>query len=544
MNSKRKLTSDKCDLFEYYKSLNSVNNDDILKLYMNDLNKVYNSSFNENQLIDLLNENEKETFDISEDKFKICKEKALNFLLKAEQLNTFLETSYKNDSDLITDEDIQTIVDEHQTKKQNDLNYLINLYKLYEINLGTELQKSNAKLDEILGLDEYKLYLSKTLNRLIGNSLSSNHLTNELNDNSIQNAIIYGMPGSGKMSLLTSFLIDKKILRFTQTDSCISLIKVLIIDFEQIASKISSIEICLIENLLKSINLLIDKKRINILVVIKNLELVFKLDIFEKHRSRFIGDLLHELSNSYSERPIDLESMNQNRCVFIVLSESPWDLPTALVYQFKTKIHCPDLSDIELNKLLKIYAKKILKTLGQDWIFKTQLEIYFKKFNILQNVHEHCLMYKLTGRLVFELVSKIQGCLIEETSRVVKEKLSEYEISNEDYEIFKNANQGLSNYKTSLKNVKYWKSTKIKLSIISRFNNRKPSSFNRKLSQDASTTETTSPFEAIKAEVWISHEKNNLKETLIQVLKTFLSENKIEIVVSQKYGNFISKYKF
>ena len=260
--------------------------DEELKLCLNELNK-----FN-------YDDNDKN----NEETTKIRREKAWEYLIKAEQL--LMKTEKEESSSSRSNE-----INDYNGIKINDTDeddILLNLYQDYQMKL-TET-KSN-----LIGLDDLNEYLSNLLHNFIEHYFNLQFLFSTKNNKSrskqqqqqkqkIQNTLIYGRGGSGIMSLLTNLFIKYQNLFKLNTNE--QPLKIFKFDMLELLSNQDKIEL-----IFKAISIF-NKNKQPVIIVLINLEYLFQNETTQL-KLHLIADLLYECNSK------------PNR-IFIAISHLPW----------------------------------------------------------------------------------------------------------------------------------------------------------------------------------------------------------------------------
>ena len=309
-------------------------NEFLLQVFMKKLTKIYNLTLSEFEYIQSKQEDSNEINntslsenDASNETFRQCKEKAFDFLIKAQNLNDTLSKSRQNEC--LNDRCIDEILDKYQMDRQNQLNDLNSLYKSFEFSSRLSKQTRNQ---ELIGLKELKDYLINSMGRLIS---SDNSFLNEGKyvDNAKKSSVlVYGPSGSGKLSLIIDFLTRNGFVRMNENQENL---KIFFIDFKSLLIKEDkNAKLTLIEDLMKSIDLLINKHNLRALIILNRVEALFDetASINDNVRDRYICDLLYELyADSKSQYSTQLT--HRNNRIFIMLSQLPWLLHPSILYK-------------------------------------------------------------------------------------------------------------------------------------------------------------------------------------------------------------------
>ena len=151
------------------------------------------------------------------------------------------------------------------------------------------------------------------------------------------NALVYGPLGVGKMSSIVDFLTRKRSTVISEY------VKIFVIDFALLlaTSNQKLTEISRVAELMKSINLIVNKKSMGTLIILKNVELLFEKEDNGNEsvaKSRFICDLLYELNENDdgkhgSSSRMLASSTRRNSRVFIMISQRPWLLHPVILYK-------------------------------------------------------------------------------------------------------------------------------------------------------------------------------------------------------------------
>lgn len=515
--SNRKL-SQNCDLFIYKKNSSKFTtpNEDLLKLYMNDLTKIYNQSFNTNAINDILQFNSSGRNSQLQNKFKLCKEKAFHYLQKSEQINSYLESvMFGADSKYISEKDIKKLVDNQHVKVQTEFNNLVNLYKNFEI---VFTDSNFERLDNFIsqGFVELKLSVDQIIDFL---SNSDNQSAEHF-----KNLIIFSAPKSAISSVLDTFLkINLKNI-LTQKENCDSYVKVLRVNFEALISL--PIDSGFIENLVNSINLYKIKHRVNVFLILENLELLFEQKFFENFRVRFLGDLLYELGAQ--DKSID--NIQSNRLFFTILSERPWSLPSALIQQFEKKIFCGPTSQQDTNVICRQGFKTMQKKLKRNWLFEN-FEEFSRKENLIELISNLLVSFIMTEKLLKELFPLLEKFLIDLLEEILNASLEKENMVNvETFDLYRKQAE-----KTS------WYKTKTKVRLVPKLSLRKNSFAFRKKSSIVNQMKKNEKFENLKNEIW-NLKSDLIKKKIIEFCLNFLKTNQIPSDLEKLYKCFQNKY--
>jgi hypothetical protein len=531
------LLSKNCNLFEIDPRNTDgslLSSEELLKLYLIDLEKVYN-----NTTEPVVAEEEKESAVVGDDdndhksasKFKECKEKALETLLKAEQTNAYLDTLTSNcqqtGKSSANKSQIEQILDDYQTKKQRNLARLINFYREFELDVNKLKGRGHSwpKLAEFVGMHELADYLDNTLSKLTGN-WSAYELCN---------ALIYGPSGSGKESFVMSYLLDKGWLKFNQSKSktCSSFVKIFFVDFKSSISwwqnetaeqndEQNKEEGSFLHTLFSSIDLYLSKKRLSSLIIFKNIEF-----LIEKSQSlintsastsprllRFIGDLLFQIGTMNVTSFLNNNKLvNLNKSVFLIIANSPWIIPRAVGYKFKAKLFVRPFDREHTQQMFEHFIAKMVKSMCQrDWLFVNELEAFVERFALSEQFAKIC-AHRLNGRLAQSLANKCERQIeldMNEAFRCLLQATSP-SISWDVYETFKKETEQMRacRKRTSIAHVRnnnnHWRNVRSQLSVIRKF-----SSSVRKVSQIARRSSSSSRRHTLVETTSADHDHDHL----------------------------------
>ena len=124
----------------------------------------------------------------------------------------------------------------------------------------------------------------------------------------IENALIYGPSGSGKLSYLINLLIEKSIINIkkeeNKTTEMSSKINIYFIDFDRVKfSNDLVFELNFLERLFDSIT---DSSNTSgVLIILKNFERLFEDEKLESLKIRFVADLIYFMEKN-SSRSINM----------------------------------------------------------------------------------------------------------------------------------------------------------------------------------------------------------------------------------------------
>jgi hypothetical protein len=339
--------------------------DEELKLCLNELNK-----FN-------YDDNDKN----NEETTKISREKAWEYLIKAEQL--LMKTEKEESSSSRSNE-----INDYNDIKINDTDeddILLNLYQDYQMKL-TET-KSN-----LIGLDDLNEYLSNLLHNFIEHYFNLQFLFSTKNNKSrskqqqhqkqkIQNTLIYGREGSGIMSLLTNLFIKYQNLFKLNTNE--QPLKIFKFDMLELLSNQDKIEL-----IFKAISIF-NKNKQPVIIVLINLEYLFQNETTQL-KLHLIADLLYECNSK------------PNR-IFIAISHLPWHLHPCIIYRFEKNIYCSEFSlqdkkqfiNSRLVKYKQLDLENDLLNLTENYLLNgKQMHILFEKHLkplLLKSINEQIL---------------------------------------------------------------------------------------------------------------------------------------------------------
>ena len=515
--SNRKL-SQNCDLFVYKKTNSNLTlNEDLLKLYMNDLTKIYNQSFNSNAIVEILHYDSPNRNSQLQNKFKLCKEKAFHYLQKSEQINSYLESViFGAESKYISDKDIKELVDSQHVKAQTEFNNLINLYKNFEIVFfDSHFERFDIYISQ--GFIEIKLSINQIVDFL---SSSENQSTENF-----RNLIIFSPPESAISSVLDNILKIKLKNILSQKENCDSFVKILKVDFEALISL--PIDSSFIENLINSINLYKIKHRVNVLLILENIELLFEQEFFKIFRVRFLGDLLYELG--VQDKSID--NIQSNRLFFAILSERPWSLPSALIQQFEKKIFCGPTTEQDAILICKQALKNMQKKLKKNWLFEN-FDDFCREENLIEQISNSFVQFFLTEKLLKELFTKLENFLIDCLEEILTFSLEKESMVN------------LENFDTYRKQAERAIRNKVKtnLRIVPKLSLRKHSLAYKKKSSIVHQLKKNEKFENIKNLIWNS-KSDLIKKKIIEFCLNFIQTNQMSSDLEKLYRNFQNKYE-
>ena len=309
-----------------------------LQVYMKKLTKIYNATLNQfehDKNDELAHETGPTAILSNAEAFRQCKEKAFDYLIRAQNCNNLIGQSERSDT-RVSDRNVEELLGKYQLDRQNKLNDLISLHKEYELNVSLVKQQNSPELTSLFR--ELNGYLKSMLHELISNENSflnaESYAGKQGNGN---NALVYGPSGVGKMSSIVDLLTRKR-----STVMC-EYLKIFVIDFALLLATSSQkmTEISRIADLMKSINLIVNKKSIGTLIILKNVELLFEEEDDGNEsvaKSRFICDLLYELNENDdgthgSSSRMLASSTRRNIRVFIMISQRPWLLHPVILYK-------------------------------------------------------------------------------------------------------------------------------------------------------------------------------------------------------------------
>ncbi len=332
--------------------------DEELKLCLNELNK-FNYDDNDNN---------------SEETTKISREKAWEYLIKAEELLVKIEkeeSSSSSQSNEINNNDDIKIND----TDEDDM--LLNLYQDYQMKL-TET-KSN-----LIGLDDLNEYLSNLLHNFIEHYFNLQFLFSTKNNKSkqqqqqqqqeqkIQNTLIYGREGSGIMSLLTNLFIKyQNLFKLNTNEQPLKIFKFDML--ELLSTNKDKIALNQIELIFKAISVF-NKNKQPVIIVLVNLEYLFQNETTQL-KLHLIADLLYECNSK------------PNR-IFIAISHLPWHLHPCIIYRFEKNIYCSQFSlqdkkqfiNSRLVKYKQLDLENDLLNLTENYLLNgKQMHVLFEK---------------------------------------------------------------------------------------------------------------------------------------------------------------------
>ncbi|RNA00384.1 hypothetical protein BpHYR1_004750 [Brachionus plicatilis] len=518
----RKL-SQSCDLFEYKKNNSHLTpNEDLLKLYMNDLNKIYNQSFNSSAIIEIL-QHSGQSSHLQPNRFKLCKEKAFDFLQKSEQINSYLESmAFGADSRYISQEEIKKMVDNQHFEAQSEFSNLVNLYKKFEVDFS---ELKSEKLDNFIGSGfiELKALINQTVDFLANSQSTSGE------DFCFKNLMIYGPPGSGIRSVMDTILRTKLNNTLNQQKNCECYVKILRVNFgtfgEQLVRTKGSDDLFFIENLISSINLYKIKHRVNVFLILENVEHLFEQEMLKTFRVRFLGDMLYELG--IQDKTAD--NIQSSRLFFAILSERPWSLPSALIQQFGKKIFCGLTSEQDARVICKQALKNMDKKLKKNWLFENFAD-FSKRENLVELISSVSAPFVLTEKLLRELFAPLETFLLnilEEMLNVVMNK----ELINSD---------ALTVYRKQTERSSWFKE-KTSIRFVPKLSLRKYSLANRKKTSLAQLRRNEN-FENLKNDMWNS-KSNAIRKKIAEFCLKYFENNQISHDLEKLYENFQEKYK-
>jgi hypothetical protein len=128
----------------------------------------------------------------------------------------------------------------------------------------------------------------------------------------IENALIYGPRGSGKLSYLINLLIEKSIINIEKEENkateMSSKINIYFIDFDRVKFSNDLIfELNFLERLFDSIT---DSSNTSgVLIILKNFERLFEDEKLESLKIRFVADLIYFMEKN-SSRSINIYNVN------------------------------------------------------------------------------------------------------------------------------------------------------------------------------------------------------------------------------------------
>lgn len=155
------------------------------------------------------------------------------------------------------------------------------------------IRKKRLGLDEFVGLEALKSYL----NTIWANLSQEEPVTESWSR--LESALVYGPSGSGKMSYLVSWLVDRGLISAgvqSAIPKCNN--KVFLIDFGRIFSTSkTTLHVDFLQRLLHSINDYVQSLTQHgmVLVILKNLELLYEEADLEPYQLRFLADLLSNI---------------------------------------------------------------------------------------------------------------------------------------------------------------------------------------------------------------------------------------------------------
>ena len=265
-------------------NLNLEYDENSLSFYIKNLTKIYNATLSQFEANDsssdlTVNKNTNESF-------KQCKEKAFEYLIKAKSLDNILTNQSSQSECLQQTKDIDEIVNKYQANRQSYLNYLTNLHKEYEIGFSLIKQKRISNASDFSN----QSYLDDLLKRLISGNNSFASLESK------PNVLFYGASGCGKMSWIIDFMLKNKLVTLAENEEkcAYKKVKPFIIDFKCVLENFDS-NTEIIEDIIKSINLFVNKESMHALIILKNVELLFLTELNERHtqlKNRFVCNLI------------------------------------------------------------------------------------------------------------------------------------------------------------------------------------------------------------------------------------------------------------
>ena len=164
--------------------------------------------------------------------------------------------------------------------------------------------KKRLRTTDFIGLNEkYKSYLDTVMRYLMDETDLGNFSEYEL----IENALIYGPSGSGKLSYLINLLIEKNIINIEKEENkteMSSKINIYFIDFDRVKfSNDLVFELNFLERLFDSIT--DSSNNSGVLIVLKNFERLFEDEKIESLKIRFVAALIYFMEKN-SNRSIDI----------------------------------------------------------------------------------------------------------------------------------------------------------------------------------------------------------------------------------------------
>lgn len=289
---------------------------------VNELNKFIQATYDEERQHTL-------------DETTISKEEAWNYLIRAEQLLNSLNEEEDETSQVSNHVLNQQAISDNKMEHE----YLIRIYEKYQMNL-------NETKSELVGLTQLDTYLNDLFRNFIENYFNFQFLFPEKSKQTfttkIQNTLIYGLEGTGMMSLITNILIKYQSL--FNKNSELPLLKVFKLDMTEILSTKNRDEI---ELIFKSINLF-NKNKQPVVIILLNLEKLFTNSDIHFH---YIGDLLYEC-------------LSKSNRLFIAVCHSPWLLHPAIIYRFQASFYCSELSRHDLKLTIESHMRKFAQNLN------------------------------------------------------------------------------------------------------------------------------------------------------------------------------------
>lgn len=287
---------------------------------VNELNKFIQATYDEEKQHNL-------------DEITISKEEAWNYLIRAEQLLNSLDKEEDETSQVSN----HVLNQQAISDKKMEHEYLIKKYEKYQMNL-------NETKSELVGLTQLDTYLNDLFRNFIENYFNFQFLFPEKSKQTfttkIQNTLIYGLEGTGMMSLITNILIKYQSL--FNKNSELPLLKVFKLDMTEILSTKNRDEI---ELIFKSINLF-NKNKQPVVIILLNLE-----KLFTNSDIHYIGDLLYEC-------------LSKSNRLFIAVCHSPWLLHPAIIYRFQASFYCSELSRHDLKLTIESHMRKFAQNLN------------------------------------------------------------------------------------------------------------------------------------------------------------------------------------
>lgn len=517
-----------CNLFELVESCDATlySKDELLRICLNDLDKVYNSTIDSSELDDVL-ESKSNTINDDrhgpnldsvnkENKFKECQQKALETLLKAEQLNAHLDAELKLNQKSTHQRLALDSLDQYQTNKQAQINRLLHLYTKFELNVD---ENKLRKLSDFVGMQPFGQYLDQTLGKL----------TDQWSPHEAQHALVYSpAPSAGKMSFLLSYLHENGYVKVSNGRTCATRVKIFLIDFDSLTGWDANMD-----DIVNSIELYANKKRLGSLVIIKNFNQLNNL--------KLVGDLLFQLSKTSpsSYLPFNETLFKFNKMVFLFLTHTPWSLPLALTDQLTRKICIPPLDGDELRKLINDRVEILAAGLQSEWLYQDEFEKFVRLVNLTKTLHNVMTSTSLhfVAGIVCDFFQKCENIIRKYVREQIIQVMTEKKLDVNKFDHF-NLSKITERRKSSVLR-SHWTNVRQKLSVIRRFSygiNTRASDRIKKSSlvEQASTLDT---FNSIKTQLWLSI-RSQLSALLIDKLNDFLAENTPSEESIENFRNF------